>query len=422
MLRFALSENLYICDLTLDLSKLSMVEQIIMRSGSNTLNGFNFDHIVPASGADFQEQIKSCMQQLNAFMHQEEDQHLFITQQTFFISAHSRDEYETRSAIIKDQLSELCGSNLPATSIVAQSPSGNRDVVLELICTKDAEDKKVSYKSLSGLHYTVIEYQGYKTLHCAGLMGEVSDTITEASERAFNMALSILGKEGLSIRNIIRQWNYIEQIALVKDHEGSPQNYQDFNDVRARYYDQVQFDQGYPAATGIGQDTGGVIIGFIAVSDSENIRIKPIANPGQIDAHRYSELVLEGSSSQKCTPKFERAKLVSIGSRNYIYVSGTASILGEKTVHEGDVEKQTLTTIENIKRLFTKENQDKLGLSFDVSKILFSHLRVYVKYKKDIPAVQKVCEAELNCKSSLFLESDVCRENLLVEIEGVFTA
>ncbi len=122
----------------------------------------------------------------------------------------------------------------------------------------------------------------------------------------------------------------------------------------------------------------------------------------------------------KCTPKFERAKLVTIGSRNYIYVSGTASILGEKTVHEGDVEKQTLTTIENIKRLFSKENQDKLGLDFDVEKIQFSHLRVYVKYKKDIPAVQKVCDAELNCKSSLFLESDVCRENLLVEIEGVF--
>jgi hypothetical protein len=34
--------------------------------------------------------------------------------------------------------------------------------------------------------------------------------------------------------------------------------------------------------------------------------------------------------------------------------------------------------------------------------------------------VEKVCEAELNSKSSLYLVSDVCRENLLVEIEGVF--
>jgi len=396
-----------------------MVEQIIMGSGSHTLNGFNFDHIVPASGAGFNEQVKSCIEQLQEFVHQE-DLRLFVTQQTFFISAHSRDEYEERSSIIHKQLKNICGTSIPATSIVAQSPAGDRDVVLELICTKALDDKKVTYKSLSGVNYTVIEYRGYKTVHAAGMMGTVEDSITEASVRAFETIMKILKQEGLSIQHIIRQWNYIEDIAIVEDPE-APQNYQDFNDVRARYYDQVQFNQGYPAATGIGQNTGGVIIGFIAISDSDIISIKPIANPGQIDAHKYSKLVLEGKSEQKCTPKFERAKLVSIGKGNYIYVSGTASILGEKTVHVGDAEKQTLTTIDNIKRLFSKKNQEQLGLDFDVSKIRFSHLRVYVKHEEDIPAVQKVCDAELNCKSSLFLESDVCREDLLVEIEGVFT-
>jgi enamine deaminase RidA (YjgF/YER057c/UK114 family) len=397
-----------------------MVEQIIMRSGSSTLNGFNFDHIVPASGTDFKEQARSCVEQLQNFIHREQGIHLFITQQTFFIKARTREEYESRAAIIREQLQTYCGTNLPATSIVAQSPSCNMDVVLELICAKAVEGKKVTYKSLSGVQYTVIDYHGYKTVHCAGLMGHVGDTITQASERAFELASAILKLEGLSIRNIIRQWNYIEKIAYVDEAQDTPQNYQDFNDVRARYYDQVRFDHGYPAATGIGQDTGGVIISLIALSDSPMITLKPIANPGQIDAHRYSEMVLKGNSAQKCTPKFERAKLVTIGSRNYIYVSGTASILGEKTVHEGDVEKQTLTTIENIKRLFSKENQKKLGLDFEMEEIQFSHLRVYVKYKEDIPAVEKVCEAELNSKSSLYLVSDVCRENLLVEIEGVF--
>ena len=398
-----------------------MVEQIIMRSGSNTLNGFNFDHIVPESGADFKEQVRSCIEQLQEFSHQGEDVSLYVTQQTFFISAHSRDEYEERSAYIRKQLLSLSGSSLPATSVVAQSPCGDRDVVLELICTKATEDKKVTYKTYSGVNYTVVDYKGYKAVHCAGLMGTVEDTIWEASERAFETALTILKQEGLNIQNIIRQWNYIENIAIVEDVEDAPQNYQDFNDVRARYYDDVQFEYGYPAATGIGQDTGGVIIAFIALSESDMISIKPIGNPGQIDAHAYSELVLEGSSEQKCTPKFERAKLVTIGSRNYIYVSGTASILGELTVHEGDVEKQTLTTIENIKRLFSRENQENVGLDFDVSKVQFSHLRVYVKHREDIPAVKKICFAELNCKSCLFLESDVCREELLVEIEGFFT-
>jgi enamine deaminase RidA (YjgF/YER057c/UK114 family) len=397
-----------------------MVEQIIMRSGSNTLNGFNFDHIVPASGVSFVDQVRSCIEQLQEFIDQGEDLRLFVTQQTFFIAAGSRDQYEERSAVIHNQLLSLCGSVLPATSIVAQSPAGDMDVVLELICTRAVDQKRVTYKSFNGLGYTVIEYMGYKCVHCAGLMGHVGDTITEASERAFETALQILGKEDLSLENIIRQWNYIENIAFVEKTGEASQNYQDFNDVRARYYDRVQFKHGYPAATGIGQNTGGVIISFIALSDSDIISIKPIANPGQIDAHKYSELVLEGKSPKKCTPKFERAKLVTIGSRKYIYVSGTASILGEKTVHIGDVEKQTHTTIENIKRLFSKENQKSLGLDFEVSKIQFSHLRVYVKHKGDIPAVEKICGEQLNCKSSLFLESDVCREELLVEIEGVF--
>ncbi len=398
-----------------------MVEQIIMRSGSNTLNGFNFDHIVPTSGSDFPEQVRSCIEQLMEFVHQEEDIDYFVTQQTFFISAHSRDEYEERSAEIRNQLLKLLGASLPATSIVAQSPAGGRDVVLELICTKAATDKKVTYKSHSGINYTVVEHKDYKAVHCAGLMGTVDDSILQASERAFKSSIKILSQEGLSIHHIIRQWNYIENIAIVEDVEDAPQNYQDFNDVRAHYYDKGNFEYGYPAATGIGQDTGGVIIGFIALSESDQITLKSIINPGQIDAHKYSDLVLEGSSLEKCTPKFERAKLVTIGSRNYIYVSGTASILGELTMHVGDVEKQTLTTIENIRRLFSKENQKHLGLDFNVSEIQFSHLRVYVKKMEDIPVVEKICYAELNCKSSLFLESDVCREDLLVEIEGVFT-
>ena len=398
-----------------------MVEQIIMRSGSNTLNGFNFDHIVPTSGAAFPDQVRSCIVQLMEFIHQGEDLDYFITQQTFFISAQSREEYEERSAEIKNQLLKRCGASLPATSIVAQSPAGSKDVVLELICTKAATNKKVIYKSHSGINYTVVEHKDYKALHCAGLMGTVEDSISQASERAFKSAIEILAQEGLNIDDIIRQWNYIEDIAIVEDVENASQNYQDFNDVRAHYYDQGNFKSGYPAATGIGQNTGGVIIGFIALSKSDNISVSPIMNPGQVDAHKYSEVVLEGNSAEKCTPKFERAKLVTIGSRNYIYVSGTASIIGEKTMHVGDVEKQTLTTIENIKRLFSKENQDKLGLKFDVSEIQFSHLRVYVKKMEDIPAVEKICDAELNCKSSLFLESDVCREDLLVEIEGLFT-
>ena len=154
-----------------------MVEQIIMRSGSHSMNGFNFDHIVPTSGEDFPAQVLSCVEQLLHFIRDEDESRYFITQQTFFISAKSREEYDARSAEINLQLSTMCGTHLPATSIVAQSPASGSDVVLELICTKEAEEKKVTYKSFEGTRYTLVEYNGFKAVHCAGLMGEAGDSI-----------------------------------------------------------------------------------------------------------------------------------------------------------------------------------------------------------------------------------------------------
>lgn len=398
-----------------------MVEQIIMRIESQASTNFDFEHITPASGKSFPDQVRSCVEQLVRFMDPKNGVRYFVTQQTYFIAAASQEEYDTRSGIIRKALSALCGSRQPATSIVAQSPVPGSEVVLELICTQASDHQSITYKRTGEIPYTVVDYGHFKAVHCAGLMGAPGDSIAEAATKAFDSALEILREEGLSIHHIIRQWNYIEDIASVKETGGAHQNYQDFNDVRAHYYDMGTFTHGYPAATGIGTDAGGVIIDFIALSESEAVRVRPIRNPGQVDAHRYSEQVLMGAASGKCTPKFERAKVVSFGNSHYFYVSGTASILGEKTMHPGDVAKQTLTTIENIQRLFISENQDALGIRFEVDRIRFSHLRVYVKRQEDIPIVSKICEEKLNSSSYLYLESDVCREELLVEIEGVFT-
>lgn len=401
-----------------------MVEQIIMSGHTRAANNLDFGSIIPSEGGSFSDQVSSCIAQLYAFIYPSGKPRYFITQQTFFISARNREEYDHRSAEIREQLQRNCGSLLPATAIVAQHPGHGKEVVLELICTGAEKGKTVRYKTFGGLTYTVVEQAGFRCVHATGLTGGSGDTIQQSAEKGFELAVRILGEEGLTLRHIIRQWNYVENIARVDDPDHELQNYQVFNDVRARYYDTVSFSHGYPAATGIGADTGGVIIGFIALSDSGRITLRPIRNPRQVDAHRYSTMVLVGKPTgitrEKCTPRFERGKLVSIGGRHYVYVSGTASIVGEKTMYPGDVEQQTITTIENIRGLFSLDNQEVLGLDFDVSRIEFSHLRVYVKQRDDIPAVRKICESMLNCRSSLYLQSDVCREELLVEIEGIF--
>ena len=84
-----------------------------------------------------------------------------------------------------------------------------------------------------------------------------------------------------------QQWNYIENIVGTftdSESEVVKQNYQQFNDVRSQYYGRSDFSQGYPAATGIGMNTGGVVIDFIALHPAPGQIILPLSNPRQIDA------------------------------------------------------------------------------------------------------------------------------------------
>ena len=403
----------------------NMVEQIIVSSGDHLRNGLAIESIKPLLGKSFTQQVESCIEQLYDIVFPKGEARYYITQQTFFIAANSRGDYEERSSFIMKKVSECCGEMLPATSVVAQRPARGSEVVLELICTRTAKGKEIIYKSAGGISYTLVNHGSFKVVHASGLGGGPEDSIQKSAEKAFESAVKILSLEGLSIKNIIRQWNYVEDIATLVDRARNTQNYQVFNDVRAKFYGTETFPNGYPAATGIGMNTGGVIIGFIAVSDSDQLGIKPIRNPRQIDAHKYSDGVLVGRASgimgEKCTPKFERGKMVVMDGDAHMYVSGTASIVGEKTLHPRDVEKQTITTIENIFELFSDENQTKLGVHFDVNQIEFSHLRIYVKHQEDFPKVQAICKSMLNSRSFLFLQSDICREELLVEIEGIFT-
>jgi hypothetical protein len=130
-----------------------------------------------------------------------------------------------------------------------------------------------------------------------------------------------------------------------------------------------------------------------------------VSNPRQVDAHAYSEGVLVGEIPEKTSPKFERAKRVVRDGVETVFVSGTASIIGEESVALGDVAAQTKTTLDNIATL-TPDGA-------------LSWLRAYVKRAGDIPVVREVCEATLPGTPALYVHSDVCRAELLVEIEGV---
>ena len=162
---------------------------------------------------------------------------------------------------------------------------------------------------------------------------------------------------------------------------------------------------------------GGVLIDYIAIK-GEKVTNVPIDNPVQIPAHKYHEDCLMGlpTGDRKTTPKFERGRYVSLNGEEIVFVSGTAAITGEKTANPDDVEEQTRLTIENIDRLISKDNLSRsIRKSLDLK---FNYLRIYVKDRNDFTKVREICETRYGNTPMVWLQANICRDDLTVEIEG----
>lgn len=378
--------------------------------------------IYPENGISFIDQLKDCLKQIN----QHCGNNVFILQQSFFIALNNNTEFNNfRKKILK--VLEDFQANKPATSVIAMPPANGHSVTVELILTTIGIDRHVIYKSYNNIPYTIIESNSYKELYAGGISTyKTTINFTEQAEGAFRILKSILQKEGLGFTDIIRQWNYVENILNVQDESGHViQHYQILNDVRSKYYAESNFDKGYPAATGIGMNAGGVILDIYAVRSMKNIAIYPLKNPFQIDAYNYSEQMLVGDATvnqqKKTTPKFERAKYIEINNKANIYISGTASINSELTVGINDPVKQTETTLKNIRDLISVKNLHKTGINGIDKKPEYEFIRVYIKYREHFKCVRNICSGRFDNIPVHYLITDICRDNLLVEVEGVAT-
>lgn len=244
---------------------------------------------------------------------------------------------------------------------------------------------------------------------------DFTQSVKNQSQEVFDKLDAILTKHGFAIDDIVRQWNYIGNIVSYRDDK---QNYQQFNDARTHYYQKGAWQNGYPAATGIGTQCEGIIVGGIAFK-SRNKGVYPIDNPLQIAAHSYSKSVLidNAEDALKSTPKFERAKLIETQKGVCCFVSGTAAIRGEKSIHTTSAKLQTSMTIENINYLVSPENLVRYGCkSYSLH---FVQLQVFIKNKEDYDEVKSVVEKAYPQLPIVYTVADVCRSELLVEIEGI---
>lgn len=377
--------------------------------------------IYPRSGNSFTEQLSDCLTQIEKHCDNKKEK---ILQQSFFVFPENNIEYNNLRKEIIALLNKF-QSDKPSTSVIAQPPAYRHLVTAELALAVSGADQKISYKTFGKTPYTLVESDYCKEIYAAGISPFRTEAdFTEQTEEAFRILKGILQTEGFTFTDIVRQWNYVENILSVQDEKGHyTQHYQILNDVRSVYYAEAGFENGFPAATGIGMNAGGIILEIFAVAVIKDVEIHPIKNPLQIDAYNYSEEVLVGDATagqqKKSTPKFERAKCVGVNGETNIFISGTASIHNEVTVGIDDPVKQTETTIENISGLISVNNLQATGVNIVGTEPEYQFLRVYIKKMEYLDSVREICSKRFPDIPVHYLIADICRDNLLVEIEGV---
>ena len=319
-------------------------------------------------------------------------------------------------------------SLIPATTYIPQKPCDNQYDILVLATAVNSSPTSENSMPISvyegGERASLLEYDGVEIGFFGGFTpGDSPIGAYERSFDAFTKMRAELEGNGFLLPHVFRTWIYQGHIVL---EEGETQRYKELNRARSDFFHGVRFLEErlpeplkgrvvYPASTGIGADDVDITMSCIALkTDRDDVRLIPLENPNQTSAFDYASFYSPKS------PKFARAMAVSFNERTAVYVSGTASIVNQETVFQGDPAAQTNQTLDNIAALISETNLQNHGLDgFAADLTDLAVARVYVKNQKDMSVVRSICEQRLPEVPILYTYADVCRDDLLVEIEGV---
>jgi chorismate lyase/3-hydroxybenzoate synthase len=213
----------------------------------------------------------------------------------------------------------------------------------------------------------------------------------------------------LGYRHWLRAWNVLSSI---NDGPCDRERYRRFVVGRHRAFARTPgFEHSLPAATALGaRDEPGLTIAFLA-SRVPGIQVE---NPRQVSAFAYPRIY--GPAS----PSFSRAILQHWRDRSLLYLSGTGSIVGHATVHVGDADGQFEEILRNIEALLEHAAKEHCGgQSPDSFRPVAPKL--YVRDAEVWRAIERRWQSSaLGGSRPLVLVADLCRRDLLLEVEAVF--
>lgn len=289
-------------------------------------------------------------------------------------------------------------------------PSASSTPMLDVMLDGSAHPRGPGLEFLGG-DYNRECWQASENQLSAIVLSEPDDPAADAAVAAevlYRRLIRILGESTFGYP--LRLWNYFPAI---NDGEDDLERYRRFCVGRGKALEAAGLnDASMCAATAIGSEQPVMqLVALAGVSPGISIE-----NPRQLSAWNYPRRY--GPRQ----PAFARATGIELDNgRTGLLVSGTASVIGHATAHPGDTLAQTDEAASNLDALLVHAsgvlNRPELA-RFNSNSLA----RVYVRHAEDWPAIEQRLRLRWPSIRLCGLRGDICRRDLLVEIEAWHTA
>jgi chorismate lyase/3-hydroxybenzoate synthase len=234
---------------------------------------------------------------------------------------------------------------------------------------------------------------------------EADAMLEQASFTAYSRIFDSIDRRGYG--HLLRAWNYVPQINA-DDH--GLERYARFNMGRHDAFMAKKRIIGAhtPAASALGCQGNHLTIYFLAAKQAGHV----IENPRQMSAFRYP------AQYGPRSPTFARAMLMQAPGEGQLFVSGTSSIVGHLTMHAGDANAQARETVANLLTVIAEARQAGFDASSPQARLL---LKAYLRRPEDLAMMQAcLMQAFGEMTRVAYLQANICRADLLVEVEAAY--